>query len=125
MRARGLQPASSSQLHGEAAAASKAGRGGRACAQPAELRAAPGTAEEVPGKAGVSGTAGKRAARAAGEDEEGAGGTLPVLRVVPAVPRRHHPQVRGWERGGAGGQEGRTQGEPGRILRQRLSDQNV
>lgn len=66
---------------------------------------------EVPEKVGVSGTAGKRAGRAAGEDEEGAGGTLPVLRVVPAVPRRYHPQVRGCERGGAGGQEGRTQGK--------------
>lgn len=65
---------------------------GRACAPPVEARAAPGAAEEVPGEAGASGTAGEGESRPARKDEEGAGGTLPVLCVVPAVPRRHHPQ---------------------------------
>lgn len=75
---------------------------GRACAPPVQARAAPGAAEEVPGEAGASGTAGEGESRPARKDEEGAGGTLPVLCVVPAVPRRHHPQVRGCVRGGAG-----------------------
>lgn len=73
------------------------GSAGAAGAGPGPVRRAmaPGGARSCAGGSGRSGSFRERPGRGGGgkEDEEGAGGALPVLRVVPALQGRHHPQV--------------------------------